>query len=150
MSTMAISDDLVKSLKNPTPLYALAGTADLAAEKLRQVPGRLRQVRENGAPVLDTDLRRLRDQAQEFALQQLGRAAEYAVRAREAYDELALRGKDAVGTWRGGAADGVVEVATVIEPDPATPAAAAPAPETPAPAARGRRRPAAKKADPAG
>jgi len=70
---MTITDDIVKSLRNPTPLYAVAGTADLAAE--------------------------------------------YAVKAREAYDELAERGKGAVATWRGEAADEVVEIAAAVEPN---------------------------------
>jgi hypothetical protein len=43
---MTITDDIVKSFRNPTPLYAVAGAADLAASKLREVPpliGRLRE-----------------------------------------------------------------------------------------------------------
>jgi hypothetical protein len=43
---MAISDDIVKGLRNPTPLYAVAGTADLAAEKLKEVPALLDRLRE--------------------------------------------------------------------------------------------------------
>jgi len=43
---MTITDDIVKSLRNPTPLYAVAGTADLAAEKLREVPALLGKFRE--------------------------------------------------------------------------------------------------------
>ena len=49
-------------------------------------------------------------------MQGVGRAAEYAVKARETYDELAERGKGAVATWRGEAADEVVEIAAVVEP----------------------------------
>src|SRR5882762_9575330 len=43
---MTITDDIVKSLRNPTPLYAVAGTADLAAAKLREVPALLDKLRE--------------------------------------------------------------------------------------------------------
>jgi hypothetical protein len=42
---------------------------------------------------LPTDLKVLQERAQSFALQQVGRAAELAVKAKEAYDELAERGK---------------------------------------------------------
>ncbi|MFC4030199.1 hypothetical protein ACFO3J_01790 [Streptomyces polygonati] len=153
---MTITDDIVKSLRNPTPLYAVAGTADLAAEKLREVPaliGRLReqapdhivklratdpktvqervsaqakdaQTRLNGT-FAELDLKALRDfkrlgeSVQDLTLQGVGRAAEYAVKARETYDELAERGKGAVATWRGEAADEVVEIAAAVEPGPA-------------------------------
>ena len=50
---------------------------------------------------VELDLRKFRDTAQEFALQQVGRAAEYAVRAGETYSGLADRGRTAVRTWRG-------------------------------------------------
>lgn len=162
---MAITDDLVKTLKDPTPLYALAGTADLAAEKLKEVPpliekirseapDRIEKIRGTDAKVvqekvtaqakgaqnraqakvnelfgsIDTDLRKLRDSAQDFALQQVGRAAEYAVRAKETYDGLAERGKDAVATWRGEAADQVEDIAVAIEGEPEPRPAAQPAP----------------------
>ncbi|MDJ0346683.1 hypothetical protein QMK19_30720 [Streptomyces sp. H10-C2] len=42
---MAITDDIVKTLKDPTPLYAVAGTADLAAEKLQRVPALIEKIR---------------------------------------------------------------------------------------------------------
>ena len=42
---MAITDDLRKTLTDATPLYALAGTADLAAEKLGEVPALVEKVR---------------------------------------------------------------------------------------------------------
>jgi hypothetical protein len=151
---MTITDDIVKSLRNPTPLYAVAGTADLAAEKLREVPALLGKFKEEAPERFekiratdpkavqervaaqakdaqarlnetfsDLDLKELRDfrrigeSVQGFALQGVGRAAEYAVRAREAYDGLAERGKGAVATWRGEAADEVVEIAAAVEPD---------------------------------
>jgi hypothetical protein len=172
---MAITEDIVKTFKDPTPLYALAGTADLAAEKLKEVPPlfeklkaeaptRIEKVRGTDPKAvqekvtaqakeaqtkaqakvtellgsIDGDVKKLRDAAQDFALQQVGRAAEYAVKARETYDGLAERGKGAVATWRGEAADQVEDIAVAIEPEPApkpAPAAAAPAPVAePAPA----------------
>lgn len=167
---MTITDEIVKTLKDPTPLYALAGTADLAAEKLREVPPMLSKLRAEAPERLervdrkavrervatqakdaqakaqakvsellggvDLDARKLRDSAQEFALQQIGRAAEYAVKARETYDGLAERGKDAVNAWRGEAAGQVERRAEELEgvlapvPEPAAEPRAETAPET--------------------
>jgi hypothetical protein len=118
---MPITDELKKTLTDPTPLYALAGAGDLAYEKLREVPGKVEEItsdrkaaQERAAArlqeaqariveaqakvtetvsTLPTDLRVLQEKAQGFALQQVGRAAELAVRAKEVYDELAERGK---------------------------------------------------------
>ncbi|MEV8060536.1 hypothetical protein AB0P37_29730, partial [Streptomyces antimycoticus] len=61
-------------------------------------------------------IKRLRDTAQDLALQGVGRAAELAVKARERYDEVAEHGQDVVRTWRGEAADEVVDIAGAIEP----------------------------------
>lgn len=150
---MTITDDIVKSLRNPTPLYAVAGTADLAAEKLREMPALFVRIREQapgrfeklrgtdpravqermagqakgaqkklGDAFADVDFKELRDvrklgeSVQGIALQGVGRATEVAVRARETYDGLAERGKGAVATWRGEAADEIVEIAAAVEP----------------------------------
>ncbi|MET8179870.1 hypothetical protein [Streptomyces sp. NPDC005336] len=146
---MAITDDVRKTLTDPTPLYFMAGTADLAAQKLKEVPTlvekivaeapeRFNAVRNTDPKAvqdrvtqqakeaqgklnemlgsLDTDLKRLRDTAQDLALQGVGRAAELAVKARERYDEVAEHGQEVVKTWRGEAADEVVDIASAIEP----------------------------------
>ncbi|MDO0927092.1 hypothetical protein QQY24_17350 [Streptomyces sp. TG1A-8] len=42
---MAITDDLRKTLSDPTPLYFAAGTADLALRKARKVPALVEQLR---------------------------------------------------------------------------------------------------------
>ncbi|MEV0775633.1 hypothetical protein ACIBLA_24130 [Streptomyces sp. NPDC050433] len=42
---MAIADDLRKTLSDPTPLYFAAGTADLAVEQAKKVPGLIEQIR---------------------------------------------------------------------------------------------------------
>ncbi|MFF1418935.1 hypothetical protein [Streptomyces sp. NPDC058280] len=47
---MAIADDLRKTLTDPTPLYFAAGTADLAVEQAKKVPGLIEQLRAE-APV---------------------------------------------------------------------------------------------------
>ncbi|QIP85826.1 hypothetical protein GLX30_19350 [Streptomyces sp. Tu 2975] len=41
---MAITDDLRKTLTDPTPLYFAAGTADLAVQQARKVPGLIEQL----------------------------------------------------------------------------------------------------------
>jgi hypothetical protein len=115
--TEEIRNEIRRTLSDPTPLYALAGVGDLAVEVLREVPGRVEalaadrkgtqdaavaRLKEAQAKVvgtvttLPTDLKGLQDRAQEFALQQVGRAAGLAVQAKEVYDGLAVRGKGVV------------------------------------------------------
>ncbi|MEV6976179.1 hypothetical protein [Kitasatospora sp. NPDC093806] len=131
---MPITDEIKKTLTDPTPLYALAGAGELAYEKLREVPGKVEalaadrkgtqekataRLAEAQAKVTDTvaalptDLKALQEKAQGFALQQVGRAVELAVKAKETYDELAERGKVAVDRGRGAGAAGPDE--TVAE-----------------------------------
>ncbi|MFE1317652.1 hypothetical protein [Kitasatospora phosalacinea] len=121
---MPISDEFKKTLTDPTPLYALAGAGDLAYEKLREVPAQLEALaadrkgtqekaaaalQDAGAALvgaqakvteavtaLPTDVKELQAKAQEFAMQQVGRALEFAVKAKEVYDELAVRGRTVV------------------------------------------------------
>ncbi|MET8407620.1 hypothetical protein ABZV34_05830 [Streptomyces sp. NPDC005195] len=151
---MAITDDIRKAATDPTPLYFLAGTADLAVQQARKVPGIVEQIRAE-APArietvknmdantvqekaasrakeaqetiqtrvtdfigtLDTDLKKLGESAQDLALRGVGVAAEYAVKARETYEKVAEHGEQTVRTWRGGAADGIEELAVAVEPD---------------------------------
>ncbi|MCX5397955.1 hypothetical protein [Streptomyces sp. NBC_00102] len=176
---MAITDDLRKTLTDPTPLYFAAGTAELAVEQARKVPGLIEQLRaeaperfdavrstdpkavqekvstqarEAQASVqakvtevigsFDTDLRKLGETAQDLALRSIGVAAEYAVRAREAYERVAERGEQSVKAWRGEAADEIVEIAAVVETD----AKAAPKPAAKAGPGTAATKPAAKPA----
>ncbi|MFD7642350.1 hypothetical protein ACFV4P_17015 [Kitasatospora sp. NPDC059795] len=173
---MPISDELKKTLTDPTPLYALAGAGDLAYEKLREVPGQLEalaadpkgtqdkaaaalqdagsrlveaQAKVTGAvTALPADVKELQAKAQEFAMQQVGRALDFAVKAKEVYDELAVRGRtvvDAASTARPGADPaaevevevGVEEVvlAEVLVDEPAVEAKPAGAKAAPKPAA---------------
>lgn len=150
---MAITDDLRKTLSDPTPLYFAAGTADLALQQARKVPALVEQlraeaparieavrgtdpkavqeratarVRETQETVqakvtelmggFDTDLKKLGETAQDLALRGVGRAAEYAVRARETYERVAEHGEQAVRTWRGEAAEEIEELAIAVEP----------------------------------
>ncbi|MFE7188804.1 hypothetical protein [Kitasatospora sp. NPDC057541] len=144
---MPITDDIKKTLTDPTPLYALAGAGDLAYEKLREVPGKVEalaadrkgtqekatarlaeaQARlvEAQSKVTDTvtalpaDLRTLQEKAQTFALQQVGRAVELAVKAKETYDGLAERGKVAVDRGRGAEAGAAEAVAERVDAEEA-------------------------------
>ncbi|WP_380278316.1 hypothetical protein [Kitasatospora purpeofusca] len=118
---MPITDEIKKTLTDPTPLYALAGAGELAYEKLREVPGKVEalaadrkgaqekatarlaeaQAKVTGTvTALPADLKVLQEKAQTFALQQVGRAVELAVKAKETYDGLAERGKVAVERGR--------------------------------------------------
>ncbi|MET9721673.1 hypothetical protein [Streptomyces zaomyceticus] len=145
---MAIIDEL------RTPLYFAAGTADLAVQQAKKVPGlieqlaaeapaRIEAVRKTDPKVvqekvtaqakeaqatvqskfadvvggLDTDLKKLGETAQDFALRGVGVAAEYAVKAREKYEEVAAHGEEAVKAWRGEVAEEIVEIAVVVEPE---------------------------------
>ncbi|SEC87627.1 hypothetical protein [Streptomyces sp. TLI_105] len=147
---MAIIDEL------RTPLYFAAGTADLAVQQAKKVPGLIEQLaaeaparidavrktdpkavqekvtaqaKEAQATVqsklaevvggLDTDLKKLGETAQDLALRGVGVAAEYAVKAREKYEEVAAHGEEAVRAWRGEVAEEITEIAVVVEPEPA-------------------------------
>ncbi|MGY5048163.1 hypothetical protein ACWDE0_21410 [Streptomyces sp. 900105755] len=156
---MAITDDLRKTLSDPTPLYFAAGTADLALQQAKKVPALVEQLRaeaparieavrkadpkavqeraaarakEAGVKAkeaqaslqtkvndfivsLDGDLKKLGESAQDFALRQVGVAAEYAVKARETYEKVAEHGEQAVKTWRGEAADEIEDLAIAVE-----------------------------------
>ncbi|MEV4427366.1 hypothetical protein ACN9M0_19810 [Streptomyces sp. R-07] len=146
---MAIIDEL------RTPLYFAAGTADLAVQQAKKVPGLIEQLaaeaparidavrktdpkavqekvtaqaKEAQATVqskfadvvggLDTDLKKLGETAQDLALRGVGVAAEYAVKAREKYEEVAAHGEEAVRAWRGEVAEEITEIAVVVEPEP--------------------------------
>lgn len=135
---MAITDDLRKTLTDPTPLYFAAGTADLALQQAKRVPGLMvqlgveaparlaavrrtdpKEMQEKAAArakevqgtvqtavtelldSLDTDLKKLGENAQGLALRGVGAALEYAVKARETYEKVAEHGEQTVRTWRG-------------------------------------------------
>ncbi|WP_433401254.1 hypothetical protein [Streptomyces sp. CA-146814] len=74
------------------------------------------------------DLKKLGENAQDLALRSVGIAAEYAVRARETYEKVAVHGEQAVRTWRGETADEIVEIAAVVEAEPKPAAKSEPKP----------------------
>ncbi|WP_328538048.1 hypothetical protein [Streptomyces sp. NBC_00344] len=166
---MAITDDLRKTLTDPTPLYFAAGTADFAVEQARKVPALIEklqaeaparidavrntdpksvsdrvtsQAKEAQATVtakvtevfgsFDTDLKKFGENAQDLALRSVGVAAEYAVKAREAYEKVAERGEQTVRQWRGEASEEIVDFAAAVEPERvAAKPVPKPAPRTP-------------------
>ncbi|MBO8187999.1 hypothetical protein [Streptomyces spirodelae] len=146
---MPIANDLRKTLTDTKPLYVAAGVVDKIREEApqalaavreadpKEVQARLtQQAKETQAKVnetltgLDTDIKKLREQAQHLALQSVGVAAEYAIKAREAYDELAVRGREAVKNWRGESDDDSPEVTVEREPAQPVKIAEPPAEET--------------------
>ncbi|MBQ1122757.1 hypothetical protein [Streptomyces sp. B15] len=153
---MPLSNDLRKSLTDPKPLYVAAGVVDKIREEAPQALAAVRetdpkevqtkltqQAKETQAKVsetltgLDTDIKKLREQAQHLALQSVGVAAEYAIKARETYDELAVRGREAVKNWRGESDDDTPEVTVEREPAQSVKIAEPPAEETSGSAAAG-------------
>ncbi|WP_374774643.1 hypothetical protein OG756_18385 [Streptomyces sp. NBC_01310] len=150
---MAIADDLKKTLTDPTPLYFAAGTADLAVQQAKKVPDLIDQLRAEAparieavkntdpkavqeavsakfAEVLGAiDAKKIGETAQDLALRGVGVAAEYAVRAKETYDKVAEHGEQAVRAWRGEVSEEIVDIAVVVEPEPAAEQAAAAADE---------------------
>ncbi|GHC59423.1 hypothetical protein [Streptomyces flavofungini] len=151
---MPITDDVRKTITDPKPLYFVAGSAELAYQQAKKVPGLIEQLAAE-APAridavrntdpkevqdkaaarakeareviqsrvggfisnLDTDLKKIGEGAQDLALRGVGVAFEYAVQAREKYDQVAEHGEQTVRAWRGEAAEGLSELAETVEPD---------------------------------
>ncbi|MEU1464349.1 hypothetical protein ABZ467_27330 [Streptomyces sp. NPDC005727] len=67
---------------------------------------------------LDVDLKKLGENAQDLALRGVGVAAEYAVKAREAYERVAEHGEQTVRNWRGEAAEEIEDLAIAVEGKP--------------------------------
>ncbi|MCA6095324.1 hypothetical protein LE181_24555 [Streptomyces sp. SCA3-4] len=185
---MAITQDIRKTATDTA--YAAAGAADLAAEKIGQfvteAPERFEKLRNTDPKALgervaqqakqvqtqvtakateivgtiDTDVKKLGQTAQDLVLQGFGQVVTVAAQANDGFEELVKRGRTAVQTWRGEAAEEITEIAVAVEPDPEPAQAPAAKDEQPAtgteaadddkPAARkpaATRKPAAKKAD---
>ncbi|MEU9982504.1 hypothetical protein [Streptomyces sp. NPDC050856] len=94
---------------------------------------------------IDTDLKKLGETVQDLALRSVGVAAEYAVRAREKYEQVAEHGEQAVRTWRGEAAEEINDIAVAVEPDPAPKKVAEPVEEPQAGKTPPARKPAQRK-----
>ncbi|WP_405771097.1 hypothetical protein [Streptomyces sp. NBC_01538] len=87
---MAITEDLRKTLSDPTPLYFAAGTADLALQQAKKVPGLVEQLRAEAPARIEavrgTDPKAVQEKA--------------AARAKEAQEKAAARAKEAQETFQ--------------------------------------------------
>ncbi|MFG3014888.1 hypothetical protein ACGFZB_31565 [Streptomyces cinerochromogenes] len=85
---MAITDDLRKTLSDPTPLYFAAGTADLALQQAKKVPALVEQLRAEAPArieaVRNTDPKAVQEKA--------------AARAKEAQETLQTKVNELIGT----------------------------------------------------
>ncbi|MET8766613.1 hypothetical protein [Streptomyces sp. NPDC004658] len=85
---MAITDDLRKTLSNPTPLYFAAGTADLALQQAKKVPALVEQLRAEAPArieaVRNTDPKAVQEKA--------------TARAKEAQETLQAKVNEFIGT----------------------------------------------------
>ncbi|MEV7393653.1 MULTISPECIES: hypothetical protein [unclassified Streptomyces] len=88
---MAITDDLRKTFSDPTPLYFAAGTADLALQQAKKVPGLVEQLRTEAPArieaVRNTDPKAVQEKA-------TARAKEAGVKAKEAQANLQSKVND--------------------------------------------------------
>ncbi|MEU6199375.1 hypothetical protein [Streptomyces sp. NPDC047061] len=88
---MAITDDLRKTLSDPTPLYFAAGTADLALQQAKKVPGLVEQLRAEAPARIDavrhTDPKAVQEKA-------TARAKEAGAKAKEAQANLQTKVND--------------------------------------------------------
>ncbi|MCT7351680.1 hypothetical protein N4P33_05775 [Streptomyces sp. 15-116A] len=114
---------LVEQLRTEAParLEAVRNTDPKAVQE--KASTRVKETQENlQAKVnellgsLDADLKKLGETAQDLALRGVGVAAEYAVKAREAYEKVAEHGEQTVKTWRGEAAENIEDIAVAVEP----------------------------------
>ncbi|MEV4228221.1 hypothetical protein AB0J81_14200 [Streptomyces bobili] len=95
---MAISDDLRKTFSDPTPLYFAAGTADLALQQAKKVPGLVEQLRTEAPArfeaVRNTDPKVVQERA-------ATRAKEAGVKAKEAQETLQTRVNEFIASLDG-------------------------------------------------
>ncbi|GHE59552.1 hypothetical protein CP980_18405 [Streptomyces vinaceus] len=98
---MAIADDLKKTLTDPTPLYFAAGTADLAVQQAKKVPGLIEQLRAEAPArieaVKNTDPKIVQEKAREAQEAVTAKFAEVLTaidpkKLGESAQDLALRG----------------------------------------------------------
>ncbi|MFE6223664.1 hypothetical protein [Streptomyces sp. NPDC057854] len=103
-----------EAVRNTDPKAVQEKVADRAKEAQTVVQAKVAEV----VGGLDTDLKKLGETAQDLALRGVGVAVEYAVKAREKYEEVAAQGEEAVRAWRGESAERITEIAVVVEPEP--------------------------------
>ncbi|MDT9698769.1 hypothetical protein [Streptomyces sp. P17] len=95
---MAITDDLRKTLSDPTPLYFAAGTADLAFQQAKKVPSLVEQLRAEAPArieaVRNTDPKAVQEKA-------ATRAKEAQARVKETQETLQAKVSEFIGTLDG-------------------------------------------------
>ncbi|MGW0598338.1 hypothetical protein ACWD11_14475 [Streptomyces sp. NPDC002776] len=95
---MAITDDLRKTLSDPTPLYFAAGTADLAFQQAKKVPGLVEQLRAEAPSrieaVRNTDPKAVQEKA-------AARAKEAQARVKETQETLQSRVSEFISSLDG-------------------------------------------------
>jgi len=95
---MAITDDLRKTLSDPTPLYFAAGTADLALQQAKKVPGIVEQLRAEAPArfeaVRTTDPKAVQEKAQ-------ARAKEAGAKVKETQENLQAKVTEFLATLDG-------------------------------------------------
>jgi len=102
---MAITDDLRKTLSDPTPLYFAAGTADLALQQAKKVPGIVEQLRAEAPArieaVRNTDPKAVQEKAQARAKEAQARVKETQARVKETQESLQTKVTDFLATLDG-------------------------------------------------
>jgi heparin binding hemagglutinin HbhA len=95
---MAITDDLRKTLSDPTPFYFAAGTADLALQQAKKVPGIVEQLRAEAPArieaVRNTDPKAVQEKATARVKETQEKAA---ARAKEAQETIQSRVNELIG-----------------------------------------------------
>lgn len=95
---MAITDDLRKTLSDPTPLYFAAGTADLAFQQAKKVPALVEQLRAEAPGRIEAVRNADPKVVQEKAA---ARAKEAGAKAKEAQETIQARVNEFIGALDG-------------------------------------------------
>ena len=102
---MAITDDLRKTLSDPTPLYFAAGTADLALQQAKKVPGLVEQLRAEAPARIDavrgTDPKAVQEKAAARAKEAGAKAKEAGAKAKEAQETFQTKVNDFITSLDG-------------------------------------------------
>ncbi|MFD9393955.1 hypothetical protein ACFWBB_25425 [Streptomyces sp. NPDC060000] len=102
---MAITDDLRKTFSDPTPFYFAAGTADLALQQAKKVPGLVEQLRTEAPArfeaVRNTDPKVVQEKAGARAKEATARAKEATAKAKEAQEALQAKVTDFISNLDG-------------------------------------------------
>ncbi|MFI0512420.1 hypothetical protein ACH3Y9_20250 [Streptomyces sp. WSLK1-5] len=95
---MAITDDIRKAVKDPTPLYFLAGAGDLAFQEAKKVPGLVEQLRAEAPARIEavrgTDPKTVQEKAQ-------ARAKEAGAKVKETQETLQSKVGEFISTLDG-------------------------------------------------